>query len=113
MTREEFKEKFIIDVKIKINNREECYKFQEIAFEFGAKVHSTMHKTKDEQIPIAYNITDIYQEYKGRSFATDMTNLVIYDNGTRIQQSGFFHLENDKKLIHFDEMIEAYGNLTD
>lgn len=111
ITRDEFKKKFIIDVKILIHNREECYTFQKIAFEFGAKVHSMMHLQAEEQTPIAYNISDKIPEYKGRSFAKDMHNLVIYDNGTRIQQSGFFGLENDKKFISFDEMLKAYNNI--
>jgi len=106
MKTEQFKKDFLTDVKIRIANREQCYEFQRIAFEFGVKVHSCMYE--EEQTPIAYNIADLYPEYKGRSFANDMHNLVIYDNGTRMQQSAFWGLEDDKKEIFYDDLINAY-----
>jgi len=112
MNREQFKNKFLVDVKIAIENREQCYKFQEIAFEFGVKVHSTMNKPMNEQVPIAYNIADVIPDYKGERFAEDMDNLVIYDKGTKLQKSAFFSLENDKKLILYADMLEHYENMT-
>jgi hypothetical protein len=111
MTRDEFQREYIKDVRIKIHNKEQCYKFQQIAFEFGAKVHSNMHLPSEQQTPIAYNIADIYPDHKGKSYAVDMDNLVIYDNGTRIQKSGFFGLEKDKKLITYEDFINAYESL--
>lgn len=104
----EFKKEWLTDVKILINNREECYKFQEIAFEFGVRVHSEMNEEK--QTPIAYNISDVLPEYKNRTFERDMTNLVIYDNGTRLQQSSFYGLEA-KKEISFLDFIDAYESI--
>lgn len=107
MTREQFKKDFIDDVKIRISNREECYTFQRIAFEFGAKVHSQM--LDEEQEPILFNIADEYPQYKNESFAKDMDNLVIYPNG-RIQKSGFYNLEKGKE-INFEDFIRAYAKL--
>lgn len=94
----DFKRQWLTDVKIKIANRDQCYKFQEIAFEFGVRVHSCMDE--EIQTPIAYNISDNCPEYKGRSFATDMDNLCIYDNGARLQQSAMYWLE-EWSLIFF------------
>lgn len=108
-SRKYFFENFIKDVKILINNREECYEFQRIAFEFGVKVHSDMNSEKQE--PILYNICDEYPHYKGKAFAKDMHNLVIYDEGTRLQQSAFYGLEKDKKEIKFCDFISAYNSI--
>lgn len=108
MTKREFIQQYIVDVKIRIENREQCYEFQKIAFEMGVRVHSMMDVEK--QIPILYNISDEYPEHKHMYFAKDMDNLVIYDNGTKIQQSGFYWLEK-KKEINYDEFIEAYKSI--
>lgn len=108
-SRKYFFENFIKDVKILINNREECYEFQRIAFEFGVKVHSDMNSEKQE--PILYNICDEYPHYKGKTFAKDMHNLVIYDEGTRLQQSAFYGLEKDKKEIKFCDFISTYNSI--
>ena len=108
-SRKDFFDNFIKDVKILINNREECYEFQRIAFEFGVKVHSDMNSKKQE--PILYNICDEYPHYKGKIFAKDMHNLVIYDGGTRLQQSAFYGLEKDKKEIKFCDFISAYNSI--
>ena len=109
ISRNDFFENFIKDVKILIKNREECYEFQRIAFEFGVKVHSDMKNEKQE--PILYNICDKYPHYKGKTFDKDMHNLVIYDEGTRLQQSAFYELEKDKKEIKFCDFISAYNSI--
>ena len=109
MKREEFKDQYIVDVKIRIADREQCYEFQRIAFEFGVRVHSSMNRVK--QSPITYNISDTLPEYKGKSFATDMDSLVIYDNGTRLQKPAMYWLENDKKEITYNDFINAYKSI--
>lgn len=111
MTRTEFFDNYIKDVRIRISNREECYAFQKIAFEFGVRVHSQMNEP--EQYPISYNIADVIPSEAGKSYAKDMNNLVIYDNGTRLQQSGFFGLETDKKLIEYADFLHAYVSIED
>jgi hypothetical protein len=115
MERQEFKERYLVNTKIKITCRSECYEFQRIAFKFGVRVFSQPNNKAQE--PIAYNIADIYPKYKGKIFATNMTNLVIYKNGL-LQKSAFYHLETGRE-ISFTEMIADYKalnkpiNLTD
>lgn len=105
MTRQEFKKQFLTNVKIKIRNAVDCYEFQRIAFEFGIKVHT------GDSDPIAYNIADIFPEYRGKPFATNMDNLTINDE-RGMQKSAFYHLEHELKEITFPGMMTAYYSIT-
>lgn len=108
MTKDQFFNDFINGIKIKIKDRNECFFFQNVCFEFGVRVHSQM---EDEiQEPIAYNISDEYPEYKGKSFAKDMDNLCIYGNGTKLQQSAFYHFETLKEIT-FTDFETAYNSI--
>lgn len=103
ITKEQFVKQYLTNVKLLIHNRAECYMFQRIAFDMGIKNHI------GDFSYISYNITDMYPENSGKSFAVNMQNLTINDK-RGIQMSSFYDLE-DLKEITFDDFIIKYHKM--
>ena len=94
MTREEFKEKYLVKTRIAITDAEMCLKFQEIAFEFGLRTH------RGNDIPISFDT--------GIKGLHHLKNLFTFPHG--LQSSSLFYVDDYREIV-WDEMLADYESL--
>lgn len=97
MTKEEFKAKYLVKTRIRINNEEECNEFQRIAYEFGL----TNSVGTTSLISYHHPVRPDFKDW-------NMKNLFCFSYG--LAQSSIFHCDEYKE-IHYNELIEDYKTI--